>query len=117
MKTQSEVKESGIFTEAEHSIFDAVIEQIGDYWSEIWENPEDYSYPQGGVHGFFEYNQTEPFARDNIDDILEMLSDEQSATGTPLMPPGDYNRLNWLAWFALSTIMNKIMSIKEEENN
>ena len=85
---------------------------MGATWAEVWENPEDYRDADAGVSGFIYYNETEPFAKRNIKNILTCLNNLEDELGEPLKKDND-NLLNWYAWFALEHIIDKVMCCKE----
>ncbi|KKL48005.1 hypothetical protein LCGC14_2329880 [marine sediment metagenome] len=80
-------------------------------WSEIWASPTDYRDASAGVNGFIYYNETEPFAKDNTAAIFQCLNDLEEELGEPLKKDND-NIMNWMAWFALEHIIDKVMSCK-----
>lgn len=99
----------------EAALFRAVIRQIGLPFQEIFNNPYDFRTASGGVSGFTYYRDTEPFARRNILNILECLWSFEDEIGEPLKK-NDSNKLNWLAWFALEHMIDKIIVYKESSN-
>ena len=96
----------------EKELFRAVIEQIGD-WSAISEYPEDYRDASAGASGFIYYADTEEFAKKhcaNINSVLWAFEDEM---GCSLEKDTD-QPWNWLAWFALEHVIQKVMDYKED---
>lgn len=109
--TMQEVIEKTCYEDYQKDLFNAVIEQIGD-WNEVWDCPLNYRDASGGVSGFIYYTDTEKFACDNMADILLCLNEFEQEIGEPLKKD-DGNILNWYAWFALEHIIDKVMQVKE----
>ena len=89
-----------------------VLAQIEASWDEIIEHPEDYRDAGAGVSGFIYYNETEPFAKRNIELILKALAEFEDEIGEPLKKDNN-NLLNWYAWFALENTIQEIIDFKE----
>ena len=98
----------------EEQLFRAVISQTGAGWNEIYSRPEDFRNANYGVSGFTYYSDTEKFAKRNIDSILFCLANFEEEIGEPLKKDSS-NYLNWLAWFALEHIIDKVMYYKEDK--
>ena len=107
----SEVIKETCNNEGEERLFRAVIRQTGAGWSEIYERPEDYRNASHGVPGFTYYADTEKFAKRYISEILDCLAEFEAECGP--LKKDDCNRLNWLAWFALEHIIDKVMMYRE----
>jgi hypothetical protein len=103
----------------EKELFRAVMRQMGASWSDVWEYPSNYRDPSGGVSGFIYYSETRKFAKRHIENILEVVADYEDETGCHVLGnkdnmPGE-DRLNWLAWFALESVIQKVMDYQEAE--
>ena len=94
----------------------AVFRQLGASWKEIINFPYDFRTPTNGIAGFTYYNETEPFAKRHIELILKAVSDFQSFTGGNLFANkyAKDNMLNFLAWFALETVIDDIIYFLEQ---
>lgn len=114
--TMKQVIETTCQTEEEARLFRAVMRQMSAEWSDIWEYPENYRDAGLGVGGFIYYGETEIFAKRNMPDILAVLWDFEEEIGEPLKKDTD-NPLNWLAWFALESIIQKVMDYKDGVND
>lgn len=90
-----------------------VLRQMGADWKDIVKYPMNYRDPQGGVSGFVWFNETEPFAKRNIELILDAVGDFEEETGCSVLSNMGDNKLNWLAWFALETVIQEIIDITE----
>lgn len=91
-----------------------VLNQMGNSWAEIIEYPHDYRDASAGVSGFIYYSETHRFAKRNIGLILEAIGDFQDETGCSF--DGEkLTDLNWLAWFALESVMQEVIDYKEDE--
>lgn len=110
-----EVIEKTCWEDYQEKLFRAVVRQ-GPDWSEIWERPEDFRDAGAGVSGFIYYSDTEPFAKRNMVEIMQCLNDFEDEIGEPLKKDND-NLLNWLAWFALEHVIDKVMAYKEGSYN
>lgn len=111
-ETMSKVINTTCYEDYEKKLFRAVMRQMSASWDEIWEYPEDYRNASVGIGGFVYYSETEPFAKRNMVEIMQCLNDLEQDLGEPLKKDND-NLLNWLAWFALEHIIDKIMGYKE----
>jgi len=109
MKMQTVINNT-CFTPESKTLFRAVMRQLNASWGEVWEYPEDYRNALNGVGGFIYYNETEPFAKRNIENIMKCIIEFEDETGVPMHTEND---LNWYAWFALEHIIDKIMCYKE----
>lgn len=105
--TMEEVREATCYDAREKDLFEEVINQTGADWEEIFKRPEDYVHARTGVGGFIYYSETEPFAKENMENIMFCLQ-----SFGPL-EKDHRNPLEWLSWFALEYIINKIISYKE----
>lgn len=92
-----------------------VLDQMGMDWEEIIERPEDFRDAGAGVSGFIYYSDTVPFAKDNLVLIMNALNEFESETGCPLKKPTDDETqfYNWMAWFALESVVDEIMMMGE----
>lgn len=90
-----------------------VLRQIGEKFSFIWENLEDYRDASAGVSGFIYYNETEKFAKKNLQLIYSVLNDFEEEIGEPIKKDNN-NILNWLSWFALEFVISELINIKEK---
>ena len=111
MKMKDVIEETCSYEE-EKSLFRAVMRQMGATWKEVWEHPYYYRTADAGVSGFISYNETEPFAKRNIINILFCLNVLEDEIGEPLHKDRD-NLLNWYAWFALEHVIDKVIQAKE----
>lgn len=109
--TMKQVIKETCNSEAEEKLFRAVVRQVGD-WKGMYQYPMDYRNASGGVSGFISYYDTNKFARRYMVEIMEVLWAFEDEIGEPLQKDSD-QPLNWLAWFALETIVQKIMDFKE----
>jgi len=90
----------------------AVLRQIGATWAEIVEHPSSYANAGNGVSGFIYYCETEPFARRNVEEILQCYEwFTEEFVGHPWGKPSD---LTWLAWFALEHTVGEITDYMED---
>ena len=112
MKTMKSVINETCHEDYEGKLFRAVMRQLSATWDEVWEYPENFRTADAGVGGFTYYNETEPFARRNMVEIMQCLNEFEQELGEPLKKDND-NLLNWLAWFALEHIIDKVMVCKE----
>lgn len=89
----------------------AVLNQLGASWTELKERPLDYRTADSGVPGFVYYDETVPFAKRNYRAIIDRFHQFQHDTGGALKPPkgDDTQYYNWMAWFALETIVQELM--------
>lgn len=88
-----------------------VLSQLGVDWKDLIEHPEDYRDAGEGVSGFIYYCETEPFAKKNIELILEALEEFEDEMGASLKKQEPF--LNWLAWFALENTVQEVIDFKE----
>ena len=109
---QSIVRDAMCYTDEMRELFDAVIEQTGIDWDDIYEWPSDYRDASGGVYGFIYYTETEKFFKDNCLNILKVLEDFEHDIGEPLRKDTE-NLANWYSWFALEHVMQLIIDYKE----
>lgn len=100
-------------SDEEKKLFRAVIRQMSASWEEVWVHPMDYRDAGSGVGGFIYYCDTEPFAKRNLVEILQVLNEFEDDIGEPLKKDRD-NLLNWYAWFALEYIIDRVMVYKEQ---
>lgn len=92
-----------------------VIKQIGLEFCEILERPYDFRNASAGVPGFIYYSETTAFAKSYIWEITKVLNEYENEIGQPILKPieDETQYLNWLAWFALETIIDEIMNLTE----
>jgi len=109
----SKVINETCFEDYEKALFRAVMRQMSPSWDEVWNYPTDYRDASAGVGGFIYYSETEPFAKRNIENIVKVLNDFEQEIGEPLKKDND-NLMNWFAWFALETIIDRVMRYKED---
>lgn len=109
--TKETVRNAMCASQEEAQLFDAVIEQAGGDWEEIYNSPEDYRDPSAGVPGFTYYSDTEPFAKENILNIIYVLQKFEQDCG--VLEKNIDDLLNWYAWYALEHIIQLIMDYKE----
>jgi len=110
MKRMKDVMDKVCESDYEKRLFKAVVRKIGG-WKYIWNSPQDYCDASNGVPGFTYYEDTKRFAKRHIEDILSCLADYQREVGAVEIDAD--KPLNWLAWFALEYIANKINDYKE----
>jgi len=110
---QEHVKNEVCYTEEMRELFDAVIEQTGIDWDDIYEYPDNYRDAGGGVSGFIYYTETEKFFKENCLNILRVLEEFEQDIGEPLRKDTE-NLANWYSWFALEHVMQLILDYKEE---
>jgi len=108
MKTKKEFLENSNTPELAKEVFN----QMGASWKEFSEYPQDYRDASAGVNGFIYYSETEPFAKRNIELILEALNEFEEEIGEPLKKDNN-NLLNWYAWFALEHVVGQVMDYVE----
>jgi len=113
--TMKKVIDETCYTDEEKALFRAVMRQMGNDWSEVWEYPSDYRDARTGVSGFIYYNETEAFSKKQLVNILPVLNNFEDELGEPLKKDND-NLFNWYAWFALEHIIDKVMYYKESHN-
>ncbi len=110
--TMEEVRNETCYSDEEKNLFDAVMEQMGADWDELWKYPSDSRDASAGVSGFIYYTDTESFAEKNIRIILACLQTFEEECG--ILTKDKDNILNWYAWFALEHIIDKIVRFKED---
>lgn len=98
----------------------AVLKQIQDKWTNIIKYTEDFATANAGVSGFIYYNETVDFTTKNyalIDDIIRRFEYETDVKFIkPSYEEGIDIYYNWMAWFALETIIHDIMYWKEQKD-
>ena len=89
--------------------------QIGVDWKQLCEYPEDYRDASAGVSGFIYYTETVAFAKRHLVKIINALNELENDIGEPLKKPNDDETqyFNWLAWFALETVIDELVRVKE----
>ncbi len=92
-----------------------VFNQMGASWQEIKEHPMDYRDASGGVSGFIYYNETEPFAKRNVELILDAMKEFYTDVGECPNWKEEPNILNWCAWFALERVIQEVIDYVEHE--
>jgi len=94
-----------------------VFNQMSASWKEIIKYPEDFRDAGAGVGGFIYYNETVPFAKQNMTLITRALHEFEQEIGMPLKKPTDDETqyLNWLAWFALENTIDDVIQYKESD--
>ena len=93
----------------------AVLDQMGEDFSQIIEFPYDYRDAGAGVSGFIYYNETLEFAEKNTYQILKSLNEFENECGQLDKPTDDETQyFNWLAWFALETTIQDIINYVED---
>lgn len=92
-----------------------VINQIGLNWKDLIEHPNDYRDASAGVSGFIYYYDTVRFAKRNLVLIMNVLNDFESQCGLLTNKPTDDETqyYNWLAWFALETVIHEVINYIE----
>ena len=92
-----------------------VFEQMGADAEEIISRPSDYQDASAGIGGFIYYNETIPFAKNNLDDILQSANDWEQMTGSrPNIDESSETSLyNNYAWFAVEFIMMELSCFVE----
>lgn len=93
----------------------AVLNQCGVDWEDLLEYPYDYMDAGNGVSGFIYYSETVPFAQKHLVLIMNAINEYENDIGEPLKKPTDDETqfYNWLAWFALESVVNEIVMFKE----
>ncbi len=92
-----------------------VLKQINLSWSELIERPGDFRNADSGVSGFIYYTETVKFAKNNMVLIQNAINDLEKDTGHIDKPTKDETQYyNWLAWFALETVVHEIMQFVED---
>lgn len=93
----------------------AVLDQMGLDFEEVIERPSDFRDASAGVSGFIYYSETTQFAKDNLLLITMTLNEFEEEIGSTLSKPkeDETQYLNWLAWFALETVIDEIMTLTE----
>lgn len=94
-----------------------VLRQMSASWAELYKYPKNYRDASAGVNGFINYCETEPFARRNLELIIRVQSDYEEETGCHLSGNQHFksNFFNFMAWFALETIVDEVMRYKEDK--
>lgn len=108
------VKDATCCTDEEKDLFEAVIDQIGD-WETIFEYPEDYANALNGIIGFTYHTETEEFFIKNAENILCCLCNYEKEVG--LLDKTDSTIFDWYSWFTLEYIINKVIDYKYNKEN
>lgn len=92
-----------------------VLKQLELDFNELLERPNDFRDASAGISGFIYYSETTKFAKDNLWLITKALNEFESEIGEPLKKPIDDETqyLNWLAWFALESVIDEIIQLQE----
>lgn len=93
-----------------------VLKQLPDRWTNIAKYPNNYIPADSGVAGFIYYDETIEFALDNYELIVEAVRRIEGEDGQLHKPEFYDDKLtyyNWLAWFALETVIGEIIRLKE----
>lgn len=91
-----------------------ILDQLGDD-ENVFLYPYDYRDASAGVSGFIYYAETIKFAQDNIFEILKLLNSYELELGTIKKPTEDEDLYyNWLAWFALESMINDLLNFLED---
>ena len=92
----------------------AVLNQCGVDWADLCAYPEDYRDASSGVSGFIYYTETVAFAKRHLVKIINALNDFEKECGVLDKPTDDETQyFNWLAWFALESVVGDICSAVE----
>ena len=86
-------------------------------FSEVKEYPNDYRDPSSGsVPGMIYYCDTEKFAKNNLQDILELIADFDEETGSNTLKSAKEsgNKLNWFTWFTYESMIIEMIDYLEE---
>lgn len=112
--TKAEVREKAFHSLNERLLFDAVL-KVGPDWKDLWDRPIDYRDASTGIPGFTYYTETHKFTKDNILRILELIEEEEEQIGEQIVHPKDCPDIaNWLAWFTLEWVVQRIWNYKED---
>ena len=92
----------------------AVLNQCGVDWADLCAYPEDYRDASSGVSGFIYYTETVEFAKKHLVLIINALNEFESECGVLNKPTDDETQyFNWLSWFALESVVDEIVRVKE----
>jgi len=97
-------------------LFKKVWKQGNVPFEQVRKYPNDYyAANTGSVPGMIYYSDTCKFAKKNIWQILEQLSNYEEEIGEPLKKPSDPQQYqNWLTWFAWENMMSELINYLEE---
>ena len=87
-------------------------------FSEFKKYPNDYRDPSSGsVGGMIYYSDTEKFAKNNLDEILDLIADFDDETGgnTLQRAKDSGNKLNFFAWFAYESMIIEFIDYLEQD--
>lgn len=96
--------------------FKKVWKQSGLRFSDVKRYPHDFRDPSSGsVPGFIYYHDTEKFAKNNMDWILQMFAelDIESGSNTLARAHETGTLLNFMSWFAYESFMIELIDFLE----
>ena len=97
-------------------LFKKVWRQSGLRFSDVKRYPNDFRDPSSGsVPGFIYYSDTERFAKNNMDWILQIVADFDNETGSNTIVRAHEmgSPLNFLAWFAYESFITELIDFLE----
>ena len=97
-------------------LFKKVWKKSGLRYPDVKRYPNDFRDPSNGsVPGFIYYSDTEKFAKNNIDYILQIIAefDEETGSNTIVRAHETGSPLNFLAWFAYESFIIELIDFLE----
>lgn len=86
-------------------------------FSVVKKHPSDYyAADTGAVPGMIYYSETEKFAKNNADTILDIIADydDENGSNTLKRAAESGSALNFFAWFAWESMMCEMLSYLED---
>ena len=97
-------------------LFKKVWKQSGLIFSDVKRYPHDFRNPSdGSVPGFIYFSDTEKFAKNNMDWILQIIAeyDKETGSNTIIRAYEMGSPLNFLAWFAYESFIIELIDFLE----
>lgn len=108
---------SGFFNQCSNPLlFRKVWNASGLTFAEFKENPNDYRDPSSGsVNGMIYYSDTEKFAKNNLEDIIELIAYFQEESDDNILQRAidSGNKLNFFAWFTYESMIIEFIDYVE----
>lgn len=118
MKTSKKTLQNFLNECSNPFLFKKVWKASGLTFSAVKQYPNDYRDPSSGsVPGMIYYSDTEKFAKNNLNEILDLIADFDDETGSNTLKRAtdSGNKLNFFAWFAYESMIIEFIDYLEQD--
>ena len=108
MITKKAIKEYEAKNKLDERVKEIILKDIEEEPEMFFKDLFEHGCVSGMIGEIIYYTDTHAFAKKYLEEIMELQEDMEEATGEPINPSADTDKLNWLAWFGFEETARKI---------